>query len=213
VPAQESNVEMKGRESARTECLRRSMNRALDRVLLPLKAAKSPRFREWMALQAEHNRWVREACGQVEDAQWLDLARGERSWGTGYGYAATACEQRELASRGLFADAVAQGEPVALAPADATKSAAARTQYVKALEATAKRAPVSLTPEQQDSQTLKRLTRTELQALAKDVAALQPRAEALAKRQCALLAKPPKGCEATLAAQLLAPIDPSSAAH
>jgi hypothetical protein len=206
-PKQDSNVEMKGRESARTECLRRAMNRALDRVLLPLKSAKSPRFPTWMALQAEHNRWVREACAQVEDATWLDLSRGVRSWGTGYGYALMACEQREHAARGLFADRLARGEPVQLAPADATKAAAARAHYVKALETAAKRAPVAPV---QDSQTLKQLSRAELQALAKEVAQLQPRAEALAKQQCALLAKPPAGCEAKLAAQLLAPIEPRS---
>lgn len=207
-PKQDSNVEMKGRESERSDCLRRAMNRALDRVLLPLKSAKAPGFRTWMDLQAAHNRWVREACGQVEDAKWLDLKRGVRSWGTGYGYALMACEQRELAARGLFADRLAQGEPVVLARADATKAAAARARYVKSLEAAAKRAPVAPV---QDSETMKQLSRAELQALAKDVAQLQPRAEALAKQQCALLAKPPAGCEATLAAQLLAPIDPGSA--
>ncbi|MFY0582231.1 hypothetical protein ACN28S_55290 [Cystobacter fuscus] len=101
---------MKLREQRRAECLRKAMNKALDRVILPLKKSRPEAFKEWMALQADYNRWMAEACAAAEEANWVDLTTGERSMGTGYGFTESQCLQRHHAWRGFHAEAWARGE-------------------------------------------------------------------------------------------------------
>src|SRR5688500_1526307 len=90
-----SSPEYPAQEAARTECLKRAMNRALDKTLRPLRKQGAPGLREWMGLQADYNRWMADACAAVEEARWVDLASGQRGMGTGYGVAENQCLQQQ----------------------------------------------------------------------------------------------------------------------
>ncbi len=73
------------------------MNKALDKVIVPLKKANPSAFKEGMGLHAA-----------VEESNWVDLSTGERSMGTGYGFTESGCLQRQFAWRGFHAEAWAR---------------------------------------------------------------------------------------------------------
>jgi hypothetical protein len=54
----DSNTEMKFMVQQRADCLQKAMNKALDKVIVPLKKQSPPSFKEWMGLQADYNRWM-----------------------------------------------------------------------------------------------------------------------------------------------------------
>ncbi|XXF78047.1 hypothetical protein P2318_34120 [Myxococcaceae bacterium GXIMD 01537] len=211
--AGDSPIEQKAREASRTECLKRAMNRSLDQVLLPLKKQKSPAFREWMGLQADYNRWMADACAAVEEARWVDLSTGKRAMGTGYGAAENQCLQQQYAWRGFFVDALARGDTKALdaALAPAAETAPQRREeletYQRLTREAATRAPAQV-PEAEAASAERSLTQEDWRHYDARLVRAAAGPEALARRQCALVATSTlPGCEARLAGSLLAPLD------
>ncbi len=206
----ESNVEFKAQEAARAECLQRAMNQALDQVIVPLKKKDRAEFKAWMALQADYNRWLAEACAVVEEAHWVDTATGERSMGTGYGSAEQQCRQRQYAWRGFYASAWARGDWKALTQAQeayaqgASRSQEALRQYQEQVQAAAERAPVHTEPSDTPVHRLKKGEWMPYLARLKR-AASAPRE--LAKHQCARRPKADPGCVEAFQATLLAQMD------
>jgi hypothetical protein len=211
VPRQEpeSNVELKGQAQKRAECLRKGMNKALDRILLPLKKEKAPAFKEWMALQADYNRWMAEACAAVEEANWVDLSTGERAMGTGYGYTETQCLQQQYAWRGFYADAWARKDWKALTQAqEAFTSAATRArdslgQYRARVAQAAARPP----PTGNEDAPLRPLSKEEWADYIARLERTHSAPEALARRQCALLPEAPTNCSEKFALTLYSYLD------
>jgi hypothetical protein len=212
--APDSNVEMKFMEQQRAECLRKAMNKALDKVITPLKKQKPAAFQEWMALQADYNRWMAESCAAVEEANWVELSSGERSMGTGYGFTESQCLQRQFAWRGFYAEAWARGDWSGIQQAlegfaePARKAHDTLQAYRSQAQRAAARAPAHVAgselPVRQLSQEdwkpyLERLER----------AASGP--EALARRQCPLLPTPSPDCSQRFANSLSAQLDFSDA--
>ncbi len=221
-------------EASRTECLKRAMNRALDKTLRPLKKERAPALREWMGLQADYNRWMADACAAVEEARWVDLASGQRGMGTGYGATESGCLQRQYAWRGFFAEALARGDARALdealaafAPPVSPRGEELRL-YQRLTREAAVRAPVA-EPGAESAERLltqEAATRAPEQVPGPDAApadgplsredwshynARLERAaagpELLARRQCALLPLPVTECEARLRGSLVEQLD------
>lgn len=208
----ESHLEYKALEASRTECLKRAMNRALDKTLLPLKKQRAPALREWMGLQAEYNRWMADACAAVEEARWVDLARGQRGMGTGYGATENACLQRQYTWRGFFADALARGDArgldealAAVVPPGSRRSEELRTYQQLTLEAAA-RAP-ALVPETDAASTERLLSQEDWRHYNARLERAAAGPEALARRQCALLPVVVTDCEARLRDSLVEQLD------
>ena len=105
-----SNVEMKFLEEQRAECLRKAMDKAVDRAVGVVKKTRPAAAPDWLALQADYQRWMQETCSAVEESNWVDLTSGERSMGTGYGFIESQCLQRHQAWRGYYAEACGRGE-------------------------------------------------------------------------------------------------------
>lgn len=206
----DSPLAAKAQEASRTVCLKRAMNRALDKVVVPLKKQKAPAFREWMALQADYNRWMADACAAVEEARWVDLTSGERGMGSGYGALENQCLQAQYAWRGFFADAVARGDVAVLnaALAEFSKEAPARRDEVGAYQrfagAAAARAPAQV---EETAGAERTLTQEDWRVAAARLerAALGP--QALSKRQCTLLTLAVPECEQRLNDSLVAQLD------
>ncbi|PTL79629.1 hypothetical protein [Vitiosangium sp. GDMCC 1.1324] len=210
----DSNVEMKFVEQQRAECLRKAMNKSLDKVLVPLKKQKPAAFKDWMALQADYNRWLADACAAVEEANWVDLSTGERSMGTGYGFTESQCRQRQFAWRGFYADAWARKDWNAIQQAlqayaePARKARESLQSYRSKSQEAAARAPAHVEesdlpvrpiPKDDWKPYLERLDR----------AASGP--EALSRRQCALVPSPSPDCAQRFADSLSAQMDFSDA--
>jgi hypothetical protein len=208
----ESTLEYKALEASRTECLKRAMNRALDKTLLPLRKERAPALREWMALQADYNRWMADACAAVEEARWVDLARGQRGMGTGYGATENGCLQRQYAWRGFFADAMARGDARALDEALAAFAAPGSLRgeelrtYQRLTQEAAARAPAQvLEPEAASPERL--LSQEDWRHYNARLERAAGGPEVLARRQCALLSLPVAECEARLRDSLVEQLD------
>lgn len=206
----ESNVEFKAQVHARANCLKRAMNKALDKVIVPLKKQEPATFKQWMALQADYNRWVADACAAVEEAYWVDTSTGERTFGTGYGTSEQECLQRQYAWRGFYADAWARKDWKAISTAlDAYARTAPRrqeqlSQYQQKARQAAASAPAQV-PETAD------ITRTLSQEDWLHYNARLERAasapKALAERQCALMPQAAASCAEAFRASLLSQMD------
>ncbi|MET0401588.1 MAG: lysozyme inhibitor LprI family protein, partial [Cystobacter sp.] len=199
-----SNVEMKFKEQQRAECLRKAMNKALDRVLLPLKKSRPEAFKAWMDLQADYNRWLSESCAAVEEVLWVDLSSGERSMGTGYGFTESQCLQRQYAWRGWYADAWARGErdPRQALPGLESSAAGARrawTAYRDQVRHAASRAPVQVAG---SSLPTRQLTREDWAPYEQRLERVLSGPDALAPRQCALAPPPAGDCPRSFAESL-----------
>jgi hypothetical protein len=208
----ESTLEYKALEASRTECLKRAMNRALDKTLLPLKKQHAPSLREWMALQADYNRWMADACAAVEEAHWVDLASGQRGMGTGYGATENACLQRQYAWRGFFVDAMARGDARGLDAALAafvqpalTRSEELKT-YQRLTREAAARAPAQVS-EPDAASTARLFSQEDWRHYDARLERAAAGPEVLARRQCALLAVPVTECEARLRDSLVEQLD------
>jgi hypothetical protein len=206
----ESNIEFKGQEDARTQCLKRAMNKSLDKVIVPLKKKEPATFKAWMGLQADYNRWVDDACAAVEEAYWTDPATGERSMGTGYGTAEMACRQQQYAWRGLYADAWARGDWKAISTAleayarDVPKRLEQLKTYQEQTKAAAGRAPAHAPQSDEPMQKLSKEDWKHYNARL-ERAATSPRA--VAERQCALVPKAEPTCVESFRASLLWHLD------
>lgn len=209
----ESTLEYKALEASRTECLKRAMNRALDKTLRPLKKERAPALREWMGLQADYNRWMADACAAVEEARWVDLASGQRGMGTGYGATENGCLQRQYAWRGFFAEAMARGDAGAL---DAALAAFAQPGsvrgeelrlYQRLTQEAAARAPVPVAAELEAASTERLLTQEDWRHYNARLERAAGGPEVLARRQCALLPLPVTECEARLRDSLVEQLD------
>jgi hypothetical protein len=209
----ESNVELKAQAQKRAECLRKGMNKALDRILLPLKKEKAPSFKEWMALQADYNRWMAEACTAVEEAHWVDLSTGERAMGTGYGSTETQCLQQQYAWRGFYADAWARKDWKALTQAQeafgpaATRARDSLTKYRAQVGQAAARPP----PAEDAESPVRPLSQEEWVDYTARLERAGGAPEALARRQCALLPEAPANCSEKFALTLYSYLDFSEA--
>jgi hypothetical protein len=207
----DSNVEMKLREQRRAECLRKAMNKALDRVILPLKKSRPDAFKEWMGLQADYNRWMAEACAAAEEANWVDLTTGERSMGTGYGFTESQCLQRHHAWRGFYAEAWARGErnPLApLSPALEGPAAAARrawNAYRDRVRQSAARAPAQAVDPSRPS---RKLSRDDWKPYLERLERVLAGPELLAAQQCTLVSAPSADCVQRFADSLFAQLEP-----
>jgi hypothetical protein len=206
----ESTLEYKALEASRTECLKRAMNRALDKTLRPLKKERAPALREWMGLQADYNRWMADACAAVEEARWVDLASGQRGMGTGYGATESGCLQRQYAWRGFFAEALARGDARALdealaafAPPVSPRGEELRL-YQRLTREAAVRAPVA-EPGAESAERL--LTQEDWRHYNARLERAAAGPELLARRQCALLPLPVTECEARLRGSLVEQLD------
>jgi hypothetical protein len=212
-PAREepsSNVEMKLKEQQRAECLRKAMNKALDRVILPLKKSRPDAFKAWMDLQADYNRWLADACAAVEEAIWVDLASGERSMGTAYGFTESQCLQRQYAWRGYCADAWARGErnPFQALPELEARAAEARRawkSYREQVRQAASRAPSQVASSALPS---RQLSRDDWAPYEQRLERVMAGPGALAPRQCALTSAPAEDCVRQFAESLLVQMDP-----
>ncbi|WP_225409305.1 hypothetical protein [Stigmatella hybrida] len=210
----DSNVEFKAALEARATCLKKAMNKSIDRVLLPLKKKDPPAFKQWMGLQADYNRWVADACAAIEEANWVDVSTGERLMGTGYGGTEQECLQRQHAWRGFYADAWARGDWKAIAAAQdayaqqAPKRADVLSQYQKKTQAAAAQAPAQVQPSDTPSQQLSRDDWKDYNGRL-ERAASGP--QALAERQCALVPKTDAACAESFRASLTAQLDFSEA--
>jgi hypothetical protein len=210
----ESNIELKHMAQQRAECLRKAMNKSLDKVLLPLKKQKAPSFKEWMALQADYNRWVADACAAVEEANWVDLSTGERSMGTGYGYTESGCLQDQFAWRGFYADAWARKDWKAIQQvlpswADiARKSRESTEAYRTKTRELAARAPAQVA---EGDVPVRQLSRDDWKSYNERLERAASGPEALARRQCALVPSPTPDCAQRLADSLVAHLDFSEA--
>ncbi|ADO71882.1 hypothetical protein [Stigmatella aurantiaca] len=210
----DSNVEFKAGLEARATCLKKAMNQAIDRVLLPLRKKDATAFKQWMGLQADYNRWMADACAAVEEANWVDLASGERSMGTGYGGTEQECLQRQYAWRGFYADAWARGDGKALSAAleayaqQAPKAQERLRQYQAQAQAAAAQAPAQV--EQSDTPSQK-LSREDWKAYNGRLERAASAPKALAERQCALVPKASPSCAESFRASLVTQLDFSNA--
>jgi hypothetical protein len=206
----DSNVELKALEQKRAECLRKAMNKALDKVIVPLKKANPAAFKEWMALQADYNRWVADACAAVEESNWVDLSTGERSMGTGYGFTENGCLQQQFAWRGFYAEAWARKDWASIQQAlqgfaePARKARESLQSYRSRTKEAAARAPAHV---EESELPMRQLTRDDWKPYNErlDRAAAGP--EALSKRQCALVPSPTPDCAQRFSDSLSAPMD------
>ncbi|MFT3775932.1 MAG: hypothetical protein QM820_62100 [Minicystis sp.] len=96
-------------------CLDRRVVAELDRVLWPLKAARSPRFRPLMKEQALYNRFAPALGELVEQAMWIDLDTAARSYGSCYDCGRLACATSSAKERLYYARALQAGDAAALA--------------------------------------------------------------------------------------------------
>lgn len=208
----ESTLEYKALEASRTECLKRAMNRALDKTLRPLKKEPAPALREWLGLQADYNRWMADACAAVEEARWVELASGQRGMGTGYGATENACLQRQYAWRGFFAEAMARGDARALDEALAAfaQPGSLRSEelrlYQRLTQEAAARAPAQV-PEPEAASPERLLTQEDWRHYNARLERAAGGPEVLARRQCALLPLPVTECEARLRDSLVEHLD------
>ncbi len=208
----DSPLESKARQAERTECLKRAMNRAVDAIVVPLKKQGAPAFREWMALQADYNRWMADACAAQEEAHWVDLATGKRAMGSGYGAAETQCLQQQYTWRGFFADALARGDGAALEAALAGASVLASERgevlrvYQRLTQEVAARAPEQV-PEEDAGLAERLLSREDWSHYNARLERAASGPEGLARRQCGLLALPVAECEQRLRGSLVAQLD------
>jgi hypothetical protein len=206
----DSNVEYKARLAARAECLKKAMNKAVDKLIVPLKKKSPATFKEWMGLQADYNRWMGDACAAVEEAHWVDTSTGERSMGTGYGGTEQECLQGQYAWRGFYTDAWARNDWKALSAAlDAYAKLAPQRQeqlgqYQKQTQATAALAPVHV--EQTDTPTSK-LTKDDWKAYNDRLERAATGPQALSQRQCTLVPKAGPSCAESFRASLISQLD------
>jgi hypothetical protein len=194
----DSNFELKGNAFDRANCLKREMDEKLDELIVPLKKSDPARFKKWMAVQADYNRWTEDACALVEELFWVDFDERVAWTGTAVGLAHNECLQRLWADRYEFA--AHYPEPW-LDASDRTKG----TKTIAILGA----AKVNV------SQVRKKPARTDPPAGAipygpKEWNALQDRlsrvllgAPSIARQQCEL-SKPLDDCENKLSAHLAA---------
>jgi hypothetical protein len=205
-----SNVEFKFQESERVECLKKAMNKAIDKVIVPLKKKDPATFKQWMALQADYNRWVGDACAAVEEAYWSDTVTGERSMGTGYGTAEMQCRQLQYAWRGFYADAWARNDwqTVSKALEEYAKVAPKRQEqlgtYRQQAKAAAERAPAQV--EQSDTP-MQQLSKSDWKDYNERLERAATAPPTLAERQCALVPKAPANCAEAFRASLFAQLD------
>ena len=215
-PAKEpdSNVEYKAQLGARAECLKEAMNKALDKVLIPLKKKDPATFKQWMSLQADYNRWVADACAAVEEAHWVDTSTGERTFGTGYGGTEQECYQRQYAWRGFYADAWARNDWTAISTAlDAFSKTAPKQQeqvveYQKRTQAAAANAPAQV---QETADITRKLSKDDWKAYNERLERAASGPKTLAERQCALIPKAPPTCIESFQASLTSQMDFSDA--
>ncbi|WPB77436.1 hypothetical protein KYC5002_51715 [Archangium violaceum] len=206
----DSNVEMKFMEQQRAECLKKAMNKALDKVIVPLKKSKPPAFKEWMSLQADYNRWMAEACAAVEEANWVDLASGERSMGTGYGFTESQCLQRQFAWRGFYADAWARKDWNTIQQAlqgfseSARKARESLQAYRSKAQAAAARAPAHV---EESDLPMRQLAQDDWKPYMERLERAASGPEALARRQCALHPSPAPDCAQRLTDGLVSQLD------
>jgi hypothetical protein len=206
----QSNVEFKYQEDQRAECLKKAMNKAVDKLILPLKKKNPATFKQWMALQADYNRWVADACAAVEEAYWTDPSTGERSMGTGYGTAELQCRQRQYAWRGFQAEAWSRNDWQAVSKAleEYAKVATQRQEqlhtYTEQAKAAAARAPAQAEPSDTPTQ---KLTQSDWKAYNERLERAASAPPTLAERQCALVPKAPANCAETFRASLFAHLD------
>lgn len=206
----DSNAEFKAQQSARVECLKKAMNKALDKVIVPLKKKDPPAFKEWMALQADYNRWMADTCAAVEEAMWVDTSTGERSMGTGYGTTEMACLQGQYTWRGYFADAWSRNDWKNLfAALDVyAQSLPLRREelktYMQRAQAAAQRAPAKAEQSDTPSQKLTKDDWAQYNARL-ERAATAP--QKLVERQCTLLPKAGPTCAELFLPGLMAHLD------
>jgi hypothetical protein len=211
----ESNIEMKFVEQQRAECLLKAMNKALDKVLLPLKKQNPAAFKEWMSLQAAYNRWMADACASVEEANWVDLSTGERSMGTGYGYTESQCRQQQHAWRGFYADAWARKDWKGIEQAlqdfatPAQKARESLQAYRAQAQQAAARAPAHVA--EGDDLPVRQLSKDDWKPYNERLERAASGPEALSKRQCALVPSPAADCAQRFADSLSAQLDFSDA--
>ncbi len=210
----ESNIEMKFSEQQRAECLKKAMNKALDKVIVPLKKSKPPAFKEWMSLQADYNRWMADACAAVEEANWVDLSSGERSMGTGYGFTESQCLQQQFSWRGFYADAWARKDWTAMQQAlqgfseSARKARETLQSYRSKAQAAAARAPAHV---EESDLPVRQLTQADWKPYMERLERAASAPEALSRRQCALHPSPASDCAQRLTDSLLSSLDFSDA--
>lgn len=210
----DSNVEFKAQLAARAECLKKAMNKALDKVIVPLKKKDPATFKQWMSLQADYNRWVADACAAVEEAHWVDTSTGERTFGTGYGGTEQECYQRQYAWRGFYADAWARNDWKAISSAlEAYSKTAPKVQeqvgeYQKRTQAAAATAPAQV-PETADI--TRKLSKDDWKAYNERLERAASGPKTLAERQCTLVPKAPPTCAESFQASLTSQLDFSDA--
>ena len=206
----ESNIEFKYQQDERVQCLKKAMNKSIDKLIVPMKKKDPAAFKGWMALQADYNRWVSDACAAVEEANWADPLSGERSMGTGYGTTEMACRQEQYAWRGFQADAWARNDwqAVSQAMAEYAKVASKRQEqlrtYMEQTKAAATRAPARAEPSETPMRLLTQSDWKDYNERLERAASAPP---TLAERQCALVPKAPTGCAEAFRASLLAHLD------
>lgn len=202
----DSNVEMKLGQKRRATCLREAMDRAHERLVL--KRARGPAARPWMALHADTVEWMTQACAALEEANWVDVSTRERSIGTGYGFTESQCLQRSFASRGYCVEAWERAEDKALArvlPSLASSAHEARASLERYRERVHQAA--AQTPAPASERRARELSREDWGAWGERLERVAAGPEALAQRQCELLARPGPACVQPLADALSAPLD------
>ncbi|MBM7112665.1 hypothetical protein [Archangium primigenium] len=221
----QSTMDLKVREEEHAECLRKAMGRALDKVLASAKAGAAGKrptpalAGQVLALQADYERWVSDACAVMEEVTWMDVSTGERFMGTGYGLTRSECQQRQFAWRGFYLDVWARGEWSALGPVFEAQGGAARTarQFLLDHRTQVQRA-ASLAPAHGAAAALpgRKLSQADWSLYLERLARVLSAPESLARRQCEVLpsaAQPTaEACVQRFADSLLAPLDfPESA--
>ncbi len=206
----DSNVELKTLEQKRAECLRKAMNKALDKVILPLKKSNPSAFKEWMGLQADYNRWLADACSAVEESNWVDLSTGERSMGTGYGFTESGCLQQQFAWRGFYAEAWARKDWTSIQQAlqgyaePARKARESLQSYRSKTKEAAARAPAHV---EESELPMRQLTRDDWKSNNERLERADAGPEVLTKRQCALVPSPTPDCAQRFSDSLSTPMD------
>jgi|GEM_PF-2483950 len=214
----ESIVELKLMEEQHAECLRKAMARALDKALLPLKKSRPAAFQQAVALQADYDRWVADACSALEEANWVDLSSGERSMGTGYGFTMSECLRRQYSWRGFYADVWARGHWSALGPVFQAQGGPAETtrqsllDYRERARRTAARAPAELEVEA-SALPRRKLSQEDWKAYLARLERAIGGPEELARRQCALVPAASEDCARRFADSLVAQLDFPEALH
>ncbi|HEY3359343.1 MAG TPA: lysozyme inhibitor LprI family protein, partial [Polyangia bacterium] len=137
----DSNVEQKQALADMTACVRRTMIRALDDVLVPLKKSAPARFSALMKEQAAWNRFVEAGCHLEEERFWVDLDSGQRDDGTMRGYPYLGCLDAAYTERLMYARALGGGDPAPLVGrvTAADKNGAAMQKIVAEVKASAER--------------------------------------------------------------------------